>query len=340
MGWNQDNYPVEPNTEMESPSLNLAREIAATFAGKRITKIARFETGLCHFVYDVCAESGQRFVIRIAQPANERLLKGARYWLPLLADAGVPVARILQVDLDKRLFPFAYLILERLDGRDLGEVYQSMSRAAKRRLAERITEIQGLVTRLPESRRFGDSVGYDSSGGHDSWHAVIMDLILRCKHRVEESSVLILNDVTRLEVSAIQLAESLDHVAPRPFLDDATTKNVIVSREGVLSGIVDTDTVCYGDHLFTLALTKAAFAKSGFDTVYTDTWTGILDLDEESRLRLSFYTALFAAVILSEQGQKFNQDEKVAFERSGIQRLRGLLEQEVEKVTFHGGGRA
>ena len=66
--------------------------------------------------------------------------------------------------------------------------------------------------------------------------------------------------------------------------------------------------------------------------MYTDTWTGILELDEESELRLSFYTALFAAVILSEQGQKFNQDEKVVFERSGILRLRRLLEQEAAKV--------
>ena len=317
---------------MESPSLSLAREIAAAFAGKRIAKIARFETGLCHFVYDISTEGGQRFVIRIAHPANERLLKGSQYWLPLLANAGVPVARILHADLDKRLFPFAYLILERLDGQDLGEVYPGLSGAAKRRLAERIAEIQLVVGRLPEGREYGDSVGYDSSGGHDSWHAMIMDLISRCKHRVTESSVLRLNDVTILEAAAIKLAALFDRVAPRAFLDDATTKNVIVSGEGLLSGIVDTDTVCFGDHLFTLALTKAAFAKSGFDAIYTDTWTGILELDEESELRLSFYTALFAAVILSEQGQKFNQDEKVVFERSGILRLRRLLEQEAAKV--------
>jgi len=33
------------------------------------------------------------------------------------------------------------------------------------------------------------------------------------------------------------------------FLDDLTTKNVIV-QDGVLQGVVDFDHVCYGDPLF------------------------------------------------------------------------------------------
>lgn len=40
-------------------------------------------------------------------------------------------------------------------------------------------------------------------------------------------------------------------VKPTPFLDDTTTKNVIIN-DGKLSGIVDVDYVNFGDHLLTL----------------------------------------------------------------------------------------
>jgi aminoglycoside phosphotransferase (APT) family kinase protein len=49
----------------------------------------------------------------------------------------------------------------------------------------------------------------------------------------------------------------LDTVAPRCFLDDITGKNVMVSDDGQLCGLVDFDHVCFGDVLHWLGLTAA-----------------------------------------------------------------------------------
>ena len=45
---------------------------------------------------------------------------------------------------------------------------------------------------------------------------------------------------------------TLEAVPPLPFLDDLTTKNVLVDG-GRLSGVVDVDVVCFGDPLATPA---------------------------------------------------------------------------------------
>jgi aminoglycoside phosphotransferase (APT) family kinase protein len=47
----------------------------------------------------------------------------------------------------------------------------------------------------------------------------------------------------------------LDRVAPTCFLDDLTVKNVIV-MDGEFQGIVDLDTLCYGDPLYWLSLAE------------------------------------------------------------------------------------
>ena len=66
---------------------------------------------------------------------------------------------------------------------------------------------------------------------------------------------------TKLITRIIDLGRSLEKyfssVQPTCFLDDLTTKNVIV-QNGELRGLVDFDVVCYGDPLYWLALTRAA----------------------------------------------------------------------------------
>ena len=52
------------------------------------------------------------------------------------------------------------------------------------------------------------------------------------------------------------MSDYLSKVSPTAFLDDTTTKNVIVSEKGELSGICDLDEMCFGDTLHSLAITK------------------------------------------------------------------------------------
>ena len=97
-------------------------------------------------------------------------------------------------------------------------------------------------------------------------------------------------------------------IAPRPFLDDVTTKNVIIDG-GAVSGIVDVDWLGYDDALMTPALAKVSLIASGQSTEYVDMWCDELKLTDAQTDVFDAYTALHCFVLLSEIGVQFNNDE-------------------------------
>lgn len=287
--------------------------------------MVRFPTGLCHHVYDVTADDGQRLVVRIARPGNERLLRGAVFWQEQLRPIGIPLATIREANFDLTDVAFAYLVLERLDGTDLGEAYPALSRESKRSLGAQAARLQQTVATLPAAHGYGDALSYESTDLAPGWSDVVARNLALCRMRADERAPISTREVAALENASSALQPSLARVAPTAFLDDITTKNVIVTERGRLSGIVDVDTLCFGDPLYTLALTQAACTRLGLDEEYTAVWRRALELTEDEAARLGFYTRLFAAVLLSEHGQRFNRDTRVHFESDEICRLRRLL---------------
>jgi len=75
--------------------------------------------------------------------------------------------------------------------------------------------------------------------------------------------------VARAARAVDRLRPALDRIAPTPFLDDATTKNVIV-HDGRLTGIVDLDWIGAGDPALAPALTKVSLTAAGRATRYAD----------------------------------------------------------------------
>lgn len=62
--------------------------------GEHLIQYARFPTGLCHLVFDVLEQSGERFVVRVASDGNERRIDGSIYWATLLRPIGIPLPEI------------------------------------------------------------------------------------------------------------------------------------------------------------------------------------------------------------------------------------------------------
>jgi aminoglycoside phosphotransferase (APT) family kinase protein len=131
--------------------------------------------------------------------------------------------------------------------------------------------------------------------------------------------------VERVRQRVLEIADDLCSVAPVAFLDDTTTKNVIV-HDGALSGVVDTDLVCFGDPLFTLALTRLALLAHAMDSDYADHWRDLLALDAVRQRALMVYTAVFCVGFMSEIGQRFNRDEPPPIDHAYLRRLEHILD--------------
>ena len=116
----------------------------------------------------------------------------------------------------------------------------------------------------------------------------------------------------------------LDAVPPRPYLDDISTKNLLI-HEGKLSGIVDIDWIGLGDMLTFAALTKVALLNMELDTGYVD---GLLDEIHPNAAEYKafiFYCLMYCVDFMGERGMQF-LDKKVPVNESIITKLNDIFD--------------
>lgn len=282
----------------------------------------RFSTGYCHFVFDVKTESSKNFVVRIARPENRNLLEGAVFWSKLLRPKKVPLPEIFAADL---MAEFPYLILERLPGKDLWQVYPELSKSEKKALAIEMTELQEIAAALPKAECFGYLEKYTSDSGCRTWFDVLLKYLDRSRGRIKNAGLFDSEIVNRVEKIARNYEGYFSKIEPVPFFDDITTKNVIVNK-GKLSGIVDVDWMCFGDSIQTIALTQTALLASDCDTDYIEFWCDAMKLDAVQRRVLNLYSAMCCVDFMSEIGQTFNKGVPLEADSEKIKRFFEMLD--------------
>jgi aminoglycoside phosphotransferase (APT) family kinase protein len=304
------------------PDLEIIKDIIYRTFNENVPIAERFPTGNCHFVFDVITESRRNVVVRIAKPENRNFLESAVFWNKLLYQKGVPVPEILAADLTSTDFP--YIILERLKGKDLGLIYPQLSKFEKQSLARELAKIQRLVATLPRANSFGFLGNYETISFCRTWTGVLQNSLERSRGRIKSGGIFQTAAVDRVEEKLSKYEGYFSQIEPVAFLDDITTKNVIVN-DGKLSGVVDTDWVCFGDSLFTIALTRMSLLLSNYETDYIEFWCNEANLNAERRRVLDYYTAIFCVDFMGEIGQVFNKEKPLVMDNKKTQRLRTIL---------------
>ncbi len=90
--------------------------------------------------------------------------------------------------------------------------------------------------------------------------------------------------------------------------------------------MVDTDHVCFGDPLFTLALTRVALLAHYMDVDYADYWQTLFALDAAQEQALAVYVAVSLVGFMSELGQRFNQAQPQPIDETYLRHLERLLD--------------
>jgi len=160
---------------------------------------------------------------------------------------------------------------------------------------------------------------------HKTWGDFLRHDFAFNRERIERVGVVDPRHVDRVESLLPRFADYFARVRPIPYLDDTTTRNVIV-HDGRLSGIVDVDSICYGDVLFTVGLTRMALLNMNQPTGYTDHWLDRLNATDEQRRVVQFYTACFCINFLGEQGQQFNLPAPPTVDPRDVERLEAILD--------------
>ena len=106
-----------------------------------------------------------------------------------------------------------------------------------------------------------------------------------------------------------------------------------ISPIGRFSGIVDLDTIAFGDRLYFIALTRMPLLKSDYDTDYIDYLVSYFDLNPEQKSVSDFYTLLFCVDFMSEIGQMYNKDELLSISSVEKGRVESLYRQLIESIV-------
>ena len=288
------------------------RVLVRAALGEEARAVRHQDFGHRSLTFDV-ALAGHSVIVRTNDNAGTFAATGRN--LAALAGLGLPVPRVLAADLTGERFPFGWIMLEKIPGRDLREELPSMSRAQMTRLAEQITGYQKRVMALPA----GTGFGYAPLGGTGPF-ASLWDLL----HEGERATA----GVTEPRLAALIEAHEdyFRRTSPVCFLDDLTTKNVIM-QGGKLRGLVDFDVVCYGDPRFWLGLTATVLASDlgPRERFYGDELCRLRDLTPEGRRMVALYAAWISLGFV----QKFGAGETEVWRaRMEAARARWLAEAE------------
>jgi aminoglycoside phosphotransferase (APT) family kinase protein len=284
----------------QTPSGELAAEIAVHVLGHAPRSVKRFETGTQHHVFDVEFERGPPVVVRLADPSGRAKMAGAVHLSGLLRPLGVPLPALLADDLDAA---FPWILLERLAGKDLGAVAPGLFQRQLDRVAAEIARAQAITARTRSAGRYGYAT-LPEDAPHAAWSQVLDAHLARSRRRIAAADLFDVGLVDMAQAKLAAMRSELNEIGPTPFLHDTTTKNVIVTLGGGFSGIVDVDDLCFGDPRYPAALTLASMMAYGGPASYVAAWLRHAGQSEDAVFRL--YVALFILDLMSEHGHVFN----------------------------------
>jgi hypothetical protein len=279
------------------------KDIAMQYGGENEYVVKRFNTGLCHYVFDV-SSAKNRFVVRVCHPLNKAYLEGYLFWENELKGYDLPIAKILADNMDKGYY---YLILERLNGVDLGCIYEELSTDEKLDIVKQLVKFQNIADLLPEGSGFGWGTHYQCSNLKSSWLEIIESSLVRAREWVTEVGKVDLKYISKVESLKDGFQEYFKTIRPKAYFHDLTTKNLLISEDSHrVVGFVDVDEMGFGDKYYHISLMNMALLAGGHNPDLVDMWLSELSSSEIQRRVITFYTLIHCVTFMGENGKAFN----------------------------------
>ncbi|MBW2980031.1 aminoglycoside phosphotransferase family protein [Candidatus Woesearchaeota archaeon] len=102
---------------------NAQKIIRGIFPKLKVVSIREFKKGMMNRTYDVKLSNKENVVLRVYPRESWKAVK-EKYLYELVAKkVKVPVPHVYRIDTSKKTIPFAYSVLSKLKGRELGKIY-------------------------------------------------------------------------------------------------------------------------------------------------------------------------------------------------------------------------
>lgn len=270
--------------------------------------IERCAVGQANYVYFIECSKG-KFIVRCSEESGS--YKDTVYWLERLAKVEVPVPKMIA----KGNFQgYEYVILSYLEGRDLGLVYTRLTRDEKRIIAQEVVQIQNRVALLE----------LEDVKENWTWYDFLDEMFERAKMRIAANGYFDIERVERLQEQTAVLQDYFGSVQPVAYLDDITTKNLLI-HNGQMSGVIDVDWIGIGDKLTFVAMTYIALLNMQYDTEYVDFLLEEMQISDIEKNVFLFYSLMFCVDFMGERGMQF-MDKRVEVNEQIVKRLNDIYD--------------
>lgn len=283
-------------------------QICLVYLFQKPSAIERCTVGQGNYVYIVeCA--GVKYVFRCSKENNA--YDNTIYWLEKLLSINIPVPRVIRKG---KFAEYEFLILSYFEGEDIGLVYPQLQDGDKKEIAKEIVHIQNQVSTLK----------LENIEPHWSWSAFINYMLERAADRIVQNGYFDVEKVDRLREKMGQLEEYFVSVKPVAYLDDISSKNLLIYN-GRISGIIDIDWIGIGDKLTYVALTNMALLNLEYDTDYVKYILEEMQVSVIQRKAFLFYTIMYCVDFMGERGMQF-MDKTIEVSEQTVDRLNRIYD--------------
>ena len=267
--------------------------IFETDTKKSVVQIERCSVGIANYVF-IVSTATEKFILRCSK--DENAYNSTVYWLGKLSGCEISIPVVLSKG---KCRGYSYLILSFIPGDDIGNVYYKLNDSEKKQIAKEIVEIQRTVSRI--------DISPDAEW---TWNHFIDEMLNRAEERLKRKHYFDIRNIYVIKEIRQEMQQYLDKVRPTPYLDDISTKNILIYK-GKLSGIIDIDWV-------------------GLDTRYIDYLLDEIHPNTIEYKAFVFYCLIYCVDFMGERGMQF-LDKKIPVNESIIKRLNDIFNNLLEE---------
>jgi aminoglycoside phosphotransferase (APT) family kinase protein len=310
---------------MHESHTNILNKILEKEFGESSENIERMTTGLANEVYLV-ALSSKKVIVRLN--TDPKQMMGSERHIPLLKSKGIKVPDILASDYSKSFVPFAYQIQTKIEGKDIGAVIETLSDEELKKLGAEIAHIIDALKVIPTNGKFG-WVGNDDTPLHNTWLEILQPN--KIIERNEQTGVVGQIYVDKYFTVLEKFKSYFEQVPSTFYYDDMSSKNVLINN-GSFAGLVDLDTMAYGDPLEVIGRIEASWFGTRYGQFYTNSVEDALSLTSEQREIVTAYAFFNRVHWLSERGIKFNANTSEEIDWKLVEADRKIIDSILAKI--------
>ena len=274
---------------------------------RSVVQIERCSVGIANYVF-IVSTANEKFILRCSK--DENAYKDTVYWLNRLSVCEIPIPIVLS---EGKYKDYSYLILSYIRGDDIGNVYCKLNDSEKKQIAKEVVKIQRKVSRL--------DIQADTEW---IWNCFVDEMLNRAEERIKRKNYFDFNKIYIIKKLQQEIQEYLDKVPTAPYLDDISTKNLLI-YEGNVSGIIDIDWIGFGDMLTFVAMTRVALLNMDLDTRYIDYLLDEIRPNTIEYKAFIFYCLIYCVDFMGERGMQF-LDKTIPVNENIIKRLNDIFD--------------